>query len=91
VRSDGALEAMEKKQTRGTRWSLETMEVDKISIRSLPAFDARRKRRARPKEFSPERLRMAPGYPPRGAVDILASTIRCHADGNSCVRMPDLK
>ena len=75
VRADGSFESMQEEESRRSRGSVEAMDVDKVSVGSFPALDARRKRRARSKKLSPERLCMAPGYPPRGAVDILASTI----------------
>ena len=75
VRTDGSLEPMEKKETRRSDGSVEAMDIDEVSVGSLPSLDASWKRGARSKKLSPKRLCVAPGYPPRGAVDILASTI----------------
>jgi hypothetical protein len=66
---------MKKKESRRPDGRVEAMDIDEIPVRSFPSLHAGWKRRARPKKLSPERLRVAPGYPPRRAVDILASTI----------------
>ena len=58
------------------------MEVDEISVSGFPAFNPCGDRRVWTKKLSPQRLRVCPGYPPCRAVDILASTVRWHADGN---------
>ena len=75
VRADGSFESMKKKQSRRPDGRIEAMDIDEVSVGSFPSLDARRKRRAWSKKLPPERLCVAPGYPPRGAVDILASTI----------------
>ena len=75
VRTDRSLESMQKEESRRPDGRVEAMEIDEVPVRSFPSLDARWKRRARAKKLSPERLCVAPGYPPRGAVDILASTI----------------
>ena len=75
VRTDGSFESMKKKESRCPDGRVEAMDIHEIPVGGFPSLDAGRKRRARSKKLSPERLCVAPGYPPRGAVDILASTI----------------
>ena len=75
MRANRSLESVQEKESRCSGRSLEPMEVDEVSVSGFPAFDPRGKRRVRTKKLSPERLCVRPGYPPRGAVDILASTI----------------
>ena len=75
VRTDGSFESMEKKESRRPDGSVEPMDINEVSVGGFPSLDARWKRLTRTKKLSPERLCVAPGYPPRGAVDILASTI----------------
>ena len=75
VRANRALESVKEKESRGSGRSLEPMEVDEVAVGGFPALDPGGKRRVRAKKLSPERLCVCPGYPPRGAVDILASTI----------------
>ena len=75
VRTDGSFESMEKKESRRPDRSVEPMDINEVSVGGFPSLDARWKRLTRTKKLSPERLCVAPGYPPRGAVDILASTI----------------
>ena len=76
VRPNRSLESVQEKQSRSSGWTIEPMEVDEVSVSGFPAFNPRRKRRVWTKQLSPQRLCVCPGYPPCGAVDILASTIR---------------
>jgi arsenate reductase-like glutaredoxin family protein len=66
---------MKKEESRSIPGTVETMNVDEVSVRGVPPFHVKRKRRPRTKELSPQGLCVRAGYPPSGAVDF-SSTVR---------------
>lgn len=66
VRPGGAFEAMQNQENRSTRWTIEMVEVDEVSIVRFQALDSSIMQAAKPEKFPPKRLEMAVRQPPGG-------------------------